>query len=146
MSRAPQSEVTRPCPEPGTSRRSRLAFGGCRLAPILGLLLGLGCRAHVPTPDARNLLVEGVAAGSLTIENRTPDLLCYAYITQAESGWGEDRLSPAEVIDPGAARHFEVGEGTWRVRIEDCSGHAVFQRDALHVGPDGAAVRLVARE
>lgn len=142
MSEAQQPEVTQRRPERGAARRSRLVLVGC----LLGLTLALGCRAYVPTPDARNLLVEGVGAGSLTVENRTPDMLCYAYITQAEGDWGHDRLSPAEVIDPGAARHFDVGEGTWRVRIEDCSGRAVFQRDALFVGPEGAAVRLVARE
>ena len=113
---------------------------------LLGFALLVGCRAYVPTPDARNVQVAGVAAGSLTIENRTTDLVCYVFITQDPSGWGEDRLAPAEVIDPDSSRHFEVGEGAWRVRLEDCSRRAVFQREALVVGPEGTAVRLLARE
>lgn len=131
-----------------TSRRPR-PLGGARVRLALALLTAgclSACRAYVPTPDARNLLVHGVAAGSLTVENRTPDMLCYAYITQDADTWGEDRLAPAEVIDPDSARHFDVGEGTWRVRLEDCSRRAVFQREDLVVGPEGAAVRLFARE
>jgi hypothetical protein len=137
---------------PGQARsRPRRPLGGARLRQRLALLLVTlallsGCRAYVPTPDARNLLVQGVAAGSLTVENRTPDLVCYAYITQDAATWGEDRLPPAEVIDPDSARHFEVGEGTWRVRLEDCSRRAVFQREDLVVGPEGTAIRLFARE
>jgi hypothetical protein len=73
-------------------------------------------------------------------------MVCYAYITQDAATWGADRLPPAEVIDPDSARHFEVGEGTWRVRLEDCSRRAVFQREDLVVGPEGTAIRLFARE
>jgi hypothetical protein len=63
---------------PGEARsRPRRPLGGARLRQRLALLLVTlallsGCRAYVPTPDARNLLVQGVAAGSLTVENRTP--------------------------------------------------------------------------
>ena len=31
-----------------------------------------------------------------------------------------------------------MGEGAFRVRLEDCSRRAVFQREALVVGPEGS--------
>lgn len=137
--------------ETSTGRSSRL-LATCHLRSLVVPLLLLaslllpGCRAHVPVPDARNLITSGVAPGCLTLENRTGDLVCYVYVSQEPRAWGDDRLAPAEVIDPNSARHFHVGEGTWRVRAEDCSRRGVFQRDALVVGPEGVAVRLFARE
>jgi hypothetical protein len=117
------------------------------LSPVLAAVPLSGCRGHVPVPDARNLIIPtGVAAGALTVENRLPDLVCYVYITQETDRWGEDRLAPAEAIDPDSSRHFEVGAGTWRVRIEDCSRRGVYQRDAVVVQPNGTAIRLLFRE
>ena len=119
---------------------------GCLAATLVMCSLFAGCGAHVPVPDARNPVTQGVAPGCLTVENRLPDLVCYAYVSQSERDWGDDRLGPAETIDPGSARHFHVGEGTFRVRLEDCSRRAVYQRDAIAVGTEGAAVRLFFRE
>jgi hypothetical protein len=125
--------------------RAAAVWAALALAALSGA--ASGCRAHVPVPDARNVIISsGVVAGALTIENRLPDLVCYVYITQEERGWGDDRLAPAEVIDANSSRHFEVGPGTWRVRIEDCSRRGVYQRDAVVVQPRGSAIRLFFRE
>lgn len=62
----------------------------------------------------------------ITLENRTPNDICYVHISPSEaSGWGADWLEGGEVLAPDASRQFEVPGGAHDVTIRDCDDFIV---------------------
>ena len=70
--------------------------------------------------------VTPVPMASITLVNNSDETICYVYISPVESAeWGEDQLSPTEVIEPSRQRVFEVDPGTYDLMAADCDGNEV---------------------
>jgi hypothetical protein len=97
-----------------------------------------------------NVLVEGMSAWLipgepdptaeprlLTLSNESGQTVCAVYITLSalseEQEWGENRLQPGEVVEPGETRSFSVPAGTYDLRAEDCEGNVIDVRRGLAV-------------
>jgi hypothetical protein len=74
---------------------------------------------------------------TLDVVNRTGGPICYIRVAASPSGqqgqWGPDLLGASETVAAGAQRRFQLDEGTYDVRAEDCSMRAVEQQFAARV-------------
>ncbi len=96
------------------------------LAPTLTMTPALGVTptatessiAVADTPIAETPAVGGF---TITVENRSPDEVCYVLISPSASDqWGDDWLAGDEVIAPGGERAFDVPDGPHDVRLVRC--------------------------
>ena len=86
----------------------------------------------------------------ITVDNRSPDEVCYVLISPSSSDmWGDDQLGEDETIAPGDSRTFSMGDDIYDVRVEACSEAAVATAwevssdDTVVVGSSGADTRLL---
>lgn len=62
----------------------------------------------------------------LTLKNDSGLTVCYVYISSTESdSWGDNWLAENEVIRSGSSRSFQVPEGSYDVRADDCENNLV---------------------
>ncbi len=71
-----------------------------------------------------------------TLENNSGIPICAVYISPTESdSWGDNRLAENEVIRSGSSRTFQIPEGTYDIRADDCDGNLVaYDMDVDMVG------------
>jgi serine/threonine-protein kinase len=127
----PAEQPRRPAPPPPQRKRKGLPLWGWLAgAGALLLIFALICggtfllpdlfEGSTPTPTYSS----GTVAGErfqITIENQTPDSICYVYISPSESeSWGADWLGSDEIIQPDELRHFEVEAVAQDVQILNC--------------------------
>jgi hypothetical protein len=64
----------------------------------------------------------GTASGvQIEVVNRTPEDVCYVYISETDSdAWGDDQLGGEETIVPGKSQTFDFPAGEYDVRLENC--------------------------
>ena len=66
---------------------------------------------------------------SLTIINNSSNTVCFVYISPSSSEfWGDDWLGATEVIMSGASRTFNVPQGEYDFKADDCAGDFTFER------------------
>jgi len=116
-------------------------FIGVAVASVL-LLVSLACSALGGS--------SGRSGSEVTIVNRSPDDVCYVYISSTESDdWGESWLAGDQVISAGDTAKFDIDKGTYDVQVEDCGGAVMgvgweFTGDyTLTVGGAGRTVRVL---
>lgn len=69
----------------------------------------------------------------LTLKNDSGITLCSVYISSTESdSWGDNWLDENEAIRSGGSRSFQVPEGAYDMRADDCDGNLV----AYYMGVD----------
>lgn len=93
----------------------------------------------------------GTASGvEITIENRSPDEVCYVLISpSSDDSWGDDQLGGSETIAGGDSRSFAMDEGTYDVQAMNCdeavmaTAWEVSRDTTVTVGSSGADVRLL---
>lgn len=62
----------------------------------------------------------------LMLKNDSGITVCAVYISTTESdSWGDNRLTGSEAIQSGSSRNFQVPEGSYDVRADDCDGNPV---------------------
>ncbi len=62
----------------------------------------------------------------LTLKNDSGITVCYVYISSTESNsWGDNWLAENEAIRSGSSRSFQVPEGSYDVRADDCENNLV---------------------
>ncbi|HOU14147.1 MAG TPA: hypothetical protein PKZ84_13625 [Anaerolineae bacterium] len=86
----------------------------------------------------------------ITVDNKSPDEICYVFISESESQeWGDDRLGGEETIASGASKTFDVSAGQHDVQLETCdevvmgTAWAVDKKTTLTAGERGATSRLL---
>ncbi len=68
-----------------------------------------------PKPPA-----QGGGDFQVTVHNKTPDDICYVYISPADSdSWGDDWLGE-DTLASGDSRTFDVTAGTYDMKVENC--------------------------
>lgn len=73
------------------------------------------------------------ASGSLTINNDTPNTVCYVYMGPPNSEWSGDLLGN-DVIDPYSSYTlYDLSEGTWCISLQDCSNNDLYYDCSLSV-------------
>ena len=94
----------------------------------------------------------GASTSGVDIEivNRSPDDVCYVFISPTESdAWGNDLLGENDRIAPGDRKTFSMDDNTYDVRAETCdeaamlSGWEISSDTTLTVGESRATVRLL---
>jgi len=69
----------------------------------------------------------------LVLKNDSGITVCAVYISSTESdSWGDNWLTGNEAIRSGSSRNFQVPEGSYDVRADDCDSNLV----AYHMGVD----------
>ncbi len=94
------------------------------LFALVGLVLvfSLAC-AVLGGKDGGGSTSSGI---DIEIDNRSPDSICYVLISPSDSDtWGGDQLDSEEIIAPGDSRTFNVDDGTYDVRVENCDEAAM---------------------
>ncbi len=77
-----------------------------------------------PTPIPPTQAPSGVA--QLTLKNDSGITLCAVYISPTESeSWGENALANNEALRSGSQQVFQVPEGSYDLRADDCDGNLV---------------------
>lgn len=105
--------------------------------------------AATSTPRPEGPAVDGFR---ITIDNASPDEVCYVQISPSESDqWGDDWLGESETIPPGTQRGFDVSDGTYDVLLQTCdastmaTGWRIKDDATVTVGEPGATVRLMVK-
>jgi len=58
----------------------------------------------------------------VTLVNQSSAVVCYVYISPVEDDtWGDDWLGSSEVVRPGERRTFDVPQGDYDLRADDCN-------------------------
>jgi hypothetical protein len=87
--------------------------------------------AAPPTAAPPTQTSSGMA--ELALRNDSGIAVCAVYISSTESdSWGDNWLTGNEAIQSGSSRNFQVPEGSYDLRADDCDGNLV----AYHIGVD----------
>lgn len=87
----------------------------------------------VAPPTKAPLSQPAAGTAELALENNSGIPLCAVYISSTESdSWGDNWLATDEMIRSGSNRTFQVPEGSYDVRADDCDGNLV----AYYMGVD----------
>lgn len=84
----------------------------------LGLLalatLGCSVCSNITGPS-------GGGGGNVTLINNSGETVCFVYISPVEDDmWGDDWLGDVETISNGDQRGFDVPDGDYDLRADDC--------------------------
>lgn len=62
----------------------------------------------------------------LTLDNQSGLSVCYVYISSVqEETWGDNWLPQNEMVSSGSKRSFQVAEGAYDLRVDDCNNNLV---------------------
>ncbi len=77
-----------------------------------------------PTPVPPTQAPSGMA--ELTVQNNSGIVVCAVYISPVESeSWGENALAKDDVLRSGSQHVFQIPEGSYDLRADDCNGNLV---------------------
>ncbi|MCS7179233.1 MAG: hypothetical protein RML46_09120 [Anaerolineae bacterium] len=101
-----------------------LACGRLTPAPPTAIPLTAASTAALPTKALPTSPPSGTM--ELTLKNDSGITICSVYISYTESdSWGENWLAENEAVRSGSSRSFQVPEGSYDLRADDCEGNLV---------------------
>jgi len=84
------------------------------------------------SPVAPTEEIEGDAAATLLVQNRTTEVICGVLIAKVGEGWSEDWLQ-SEVVNPGSSKQFSLAPGRYRLRVDNCFEYTLAEVDEVEI-------------